>query len=196
LAKSPITYLSGDRDQVVNYISPTYAGFQLQVGHAGKNTVTATTVTEATTDSTDAYAIQYSAGKFSAVAGKATQKASAETDNLVETNYGVKYDFGVAEVAVAYHTQDKDGGTAKKTGKTASVAVPVAALGSGVKLHAVYVGLDDVADATKNYDAYKFAVTKAFSKRTTGYVAYTSQEIGSTTTTTPTSLIVGMVHSF
>jgi len=196
MAKSPITYLTADKDQAINYISPTYAGFQLQVGHAMKNAVTATTATEATTDSSSAYAVQYSAGKLTAVAGKASQKAIVQSDDLEEANYGVKYDFGFAEVAAAYHTQDKNGGSAKKTGKTFSAAAPVAALGSGVKLHAVYVSLNDAAAATNNYDSYRFAATKAFSKRTTGYAAYTSTTLGSGTTTQPTSLLFGMVHTF
>jgi predicted porin len=196
LQQSPVTFATADLAQAVNYISPTYAGFQLQAGHASVNTVTTTTLTEATTSAVDAYAIQYSAGKLTAVVGMSEKKVAAANDNVEELAYGVKYDFGFAEVAGGIHTSEETDGGSKKKGTMFSVAVPVAALGSNVKAHAVYVDLNDVGTPTNDTTAYRFALTKGFSKRTTGYVGYTSTKLKTATPTTPTSFLAGMVHSF
>jgi predicted porin len=196
LGNSPIATTTADRDQVVNYISPTFQGFQLQVGHGSANSVTTTAVTEGSTGSVDAIAIQYAAGNLTVVAGQAEQKANAAVDNLKETMYGVKYNLGFAEVGGGIHNQKESDGGAEKKATMFSIAAPVKMLGSNVKAHFVYVDLDDVTTATSSTEAHRFALTKGFSKRTTGYAVYTSTKLKTATPTTPTSLIVGVAHTF
>ena len=190
-----ISSFTADVNNGVVYVSPSMNGFSFQVGHAGANAVTTTTITEATTGGVDAVSAEYKNGGLTVAVGKAEQKADASTDNLEETIYGVKYNFKVAEVALIQNTRDKSAGGAELKGTVASIAAPVSALGKGVKVHAVWNKYVAEAAST-DYTAYRLALTKAFSKRTTGYAAYTSTKVGDTTTTTPTSMIVGVSHSF
>ena len=85
-----------------------------------------------------------------------------------------------------------------------TVAVPVAALGSGVKLHAGYLVNADKDTSNADITTTRLAVTKALSKRTTVYAAYSSADHDAGVTGVPaanagktvTTTAVGVSHSF
>jgi predicted porin len=197
MAGSAVSSITGDKDKGLVYITPNIQGLTVQIGHSSASSVTTTTVTEASTGSVSAVSAEYAVGKLKLVAGKAVQKANAEADNLEEIAYGASYDFGVAKVMAGRNTVDTKAGTDENKGTILAVAVP---LQGGLVAHAVRTTRDDVdtSAAANNFNSLKFAVTKSLSKRTTGYAAYTRTELNDTssTSTTPTSYIFGMVHTF
>jgi hypothetical protein len=73
-----------------------------------------------------------------------------------------------------------------------SAALP---LSNGYTAHAVYLKDKTVTQAATDFDGYKFAVTKAFSKRTTGYAGYIVTDYTSATADSQT-YVVGLAHSF
>ena len=198
--------IGDNANRAVVYISPAVSGFQLQAGYATANTqnsfsTTSTaggTTAEATNGDVTSYMVSYAQGPLKAYAAKQEEKATLETNNLKETILGASYDAGVASFGIAY--QDSEAGTAKVKQNIYSVAVPVPALGSGVKLHAAYLTFGN--DATDNADinTTRVAVTKALSKRTTVYAAYSSADHDAATTNNPgktvTNMAVGVSHSF
>jgi predicted porin len=171
-------------------------------------TTSATDVAAAATGSTTSVYAQYEAGKLGLYAGVSNQKIDATHDNK-ETVYGAKYDFGVAAVGAYYSTRNAVSAAAATVGDSAytgdftqtivSVSAPVAALGSGVKVHAVYYKneFDDAAE-TGNVDGYKLAITKALSKRTSAYAAYIDQSDNKTSSTAADvkGYVVGVTHTF
>jgi GBP family porin len=187
--------LGTDVTKAVRYTTPTFAGFSAQVGYSNPD---ATTSAEATTARlTSAYA-QYESGKLGVYAGQVSKKISATYDQK-ETTYGVKYDFGVATVGAYRSTRDNatSGGAAGDLTQTIfSVSAPVAMLGSGVKVHAAYHQTESDVAQTSDNNKTTVAVTKAFSKRTTGYVAYVDKGFETSATADTKAYIVGVNHAF
>jgi predicted porin len=202
--------LGTDVSKVVRYTTPTFAGFSAQVGYSNpdsSSTVSAVSATanastgEITTGRMTSVYAQYEAGKFGVYAGQVEKKITATYDQK-ETTYGAKYDFGFAAVG-AYRSERDAAAFADVATKgdfvqtIISASAPVAALGSGVKAHASYFKNEyDVANLTGDVDGYKLALTKAFSKRTTGYVAYVDQSTNNTTDKDATTYVVGITHAF
>jgi predicted porin len=204
--------LGTDVSSAIRYTTPTFAGFSAQVGYSNADSAStvaaatasaAATVGEVTNNRLTSVYAQYEAGKLGLYAGQVEKKVSATYDQK-ETTYGVKYDFGV--VAVGAYQSVRDAAAAADvatkgdfTQTIFSVSAPLAMLGSGVKAHGVYYKNEhDVANTTGDVDGYKLALTKAFSKRTTGYVAYVDQsdnKAGQTTNDAKTYM-VGVAHSF
>jgi general bacterial porin, GBP family len=189
-------------DNTIVYVSPTFNGFQLQAGYASANGSPSTTtglVTEATTGTITSYLVSYIAGPVKAYAAKQEQKAIAEADDKDETIFGASYDAGFASFGIARQSGHTTA-TAKSTQTNYTVAVPVAALGSGVKLHAAY--LDNQNDTTANSDVKttRFGITKALSKRTTVYAAFSSADNDSSVATvggkTVKTTAAGINHTF
>jgi predicted porin len=198
-----------DKNKSIRYTTPTWNGLTAQIGHSNEAAVadSATGVqTEATTAKsiTSAF-VGYEAGKFGIYVGQSEQKQTA-TYNQKETAYGVKYDFGFAQVGAYQSKQDATTNSGRELKQTrVSVAAPVAALGSGVKAHAVYFkdstannsSIIVATDAVQAVDGYKLALTKAFSKRTTGYVAFIdTKDASSATTNDSKTYVVGVAHTF
>jgi predicted porin len=187
-------------DNAVVYISPSFNGFQVQAGYASKNTATA----EATTGDVTAYMISYAQGPLKLFAAQQEEKAPAASANKEETILGASYDAGFASFGVSY--SDGDDATIKREQTNYTVAVPVKALGSGVKVHAGYLVNKDKDTVNADITTTRLAVTKALSKRTTLYAAYSSADhdagvvaptasaanAGKTVTTTA----VGVLHTF
>jgi predicted porin len=199
--------IGDNANQAVVYISPAFNGFQLQAGYATANTqvsasstsTSAGTTTEATTGDVTSYMLSYAQGPLKVYAAKQEEKKDAAADNLEETILGASYDAGVASFGVAY--QDSNAGTSKEVKQTIyTVAVPVPALGSGVKLHAGYLVFNNKTLADADITTTRFAVTKALSKRTTIYAAYSSADHDNAAKNnaglTVTTMAVGVAHSF
>jgi predicted porin len=193
--------LGTDLAKVVRYTTPTFSGFSAQVGYASP---TASTSTAEVTDGslTSIYA-QYESGNLGLYAGSVEKKISSTYDQK-ETTFGAKYNFGVATVGAYRSVRDaatSSDATSKGdfTQTIFSVSAPVAMLGKGVTAHGVYYKNEyDVANTSGDVDGYKLALSKAFSKRTTGYVAYVDQSDNKAgqTTNNITTLVVGVNHAF
>jgi predicted porin len=187
-------------DNAVVYISPSFNGFQIQAGYATKNTATV----ETTTGDVTAYLISYTKGPLKLFAAQQEEKAVLASANKEETLLGASYDAGFASFGIAY--SDGDDATIKREQTNYTVAVPVKALGSGVKVHAGYLVNADKDTNNADITTTRLAVTKALSKRTTLYAAYSSADhdagvvaptaaaanAGKTVVTTA----VGVLHTF
>jgi predicted porin len=203
--------LGTDQSKTVQYTTPTFAGFNAQIAYANESkaetfpSATTQVVGEETNGRLTSAAVSYKFGNLTAIAGQTTKKVSVTQDQK-ETSYGASYNFGVATVGASYTSVDGTtvGTDAKMT--RVSVSAPVAALGSGVTAHAVYFKDKTTADDTvtisekkvNSVDGYKLALTKAFSKRTTGYVAYVDQSDAAAGSTEydAKAYSVGIVHTF
>jgi predicted porin len=208
-----------DKQQVVRYSTPTIAGFTAEVGYSGGASSTtytsdATSGTYAGTGNVSSAAVKYVAGNLGLYAGQTETKVSATYDRK-DTVFGATYNFGVASVGVAQRTldaMDAPGGTDAAFGKlkqtVVSVAAPVSILGAGVKAHAIYHKTNSAtgdrtvttaaADALGVADSKKttLALTKAFSKRTTGYAALVETNFDASSKADTSAYVVGINHSF
>ncbi len=196
--------LGSDQGSTIQYTTPTFAGLTAQVAYANSSTATDGETTSG--KKLTSAAVSYNIGKLTVIAGQTEAKISATYDQK-ETSYGVSYDFGFAKVGVAQTTVDANTQANTEAKMTRfSVSAPVAALGAGVTAHAVYFKDDTTNDGdviivdktAKAVDGYKLALSKAFSKRTTGYVAYVDQSDNKAgqTTNDSKSYSVGVVHTF
>jgi predicted porin len=205
--------IGSDKAKVIRYTTPTFAGFTAEYGVANdaasesKGIATEATGTEAAGAISSAF-IKYEAGNLGLYAGQTEQK-KASVYKQKQTSYGVKYNFGVAVVGASYSVMDTNTASTNELKQTrVSVSAPVALLGSGVTAHAVYFKDETTNDAaiavgtttktTPATDGYKLALSKAFSKRTSGYVAYVDQNDSKAGQTTNDAKVyaVGVVHSF
>jgi predicted porin len=190
-------------DNTVAYYSPTFNGFQLQAGYASANSAPSSStglITEATTGDITAFMVSYVAGPVKAYAGKSEKKGATTAADGEETTYGLAYDAGFASFGAARQTGQASS-TAQYTQTSLTVAVPVKALGSGVKVHAGYHMSEDDLAANKDINTTRLAITKALSKRTTVYAAYASADndssvAGAIAGKTVTTTAVGINHAF
>lgn len=180
--------LGKDQSNVVKYVSPKVSGITVEVGRA---TNAAGSTTDANADQTSAH-IKYEVGNLRLHAGYQKTDAATTVAQRDFTAYGASYDFGFASVGYAYGEGDvSTTGDVKSKGQVASVKIP---LGSGFAAHGVYATAKDGTQATNGEGkGYTLAVSKALSKRTTLYAAYTAVDnqanssMYMTGTTAPTS---------
>jgi len=162
--------LGTDQKNVVKYVSPTVGGFSLQLGFGSANAAGATTDTAG--DQKGA-AVSFNKGPVKLFAGVHKTDATATAGERDFTAYGGSYDFGFASVGATYAEGDVNNTNGAKNKSTqGSVRVPLAA---GLALHGVYAIAKDGAQSTDGEGTgYTLGVTKALSKRTTLYAAYTA----------------------
>jgi GBP family porin len=181
-----------DKNKVIRYTTPTITGFSAQVGYANPDS---TTTSEVTTNSIKSGIVKYEAGKLGAYAG-VERKQIDETHTQDHKIVGAKYDFGVARVGAYYGVKDGATLATANTGEVKQTRLSVAApLTAGYTAHAVYLKDKTATQVATDSDGYKLAVTKAFSKRTTGYVAYSATDYVGATADNNT-YVVGLAHSF
>lgn len=184
--------LGTDKTKVIRYTTPVFAGFSAQVGYSNPD---ATTTTETTAGSIKSAFVSYEAGKLGAYAGFESKKIDS-THEQQHQAIGAKYDLGVASVGAFYGVKDGATLATANTGEVKQTRVSVAVpLSQGYAAHAVYLKDETATQAATDFDGYKLAVTKAFSNRTTGYVAYVVTDYV-TTTADNQSYVVGLRHSF
>jgi predicted porin len=189
-------------NNAVVYVSPAFSGFQLQAGYASANSAPSSStglITEATTGDITSYMVSYVAGPLRAYAAQQEKKADLATNDSDETVFGLAYDAGFASFGVARQSGDVDA-TKGYTQTNYTVAVPVKALGSGVKVHAGYLVSEDDKASNNDITTTRLAITKALSKRTTVYAAFSSADNDSGVATvggkTVKTTAVGMNHAF
>lgn len=196
-----LSNLGTDVTKVVRYTTPTFAGFSAQLGYSNPD---ATSTAETTAGRLTSAYVQYEAGNLGVYAGQVEKKVAVADGGFdqKETTYGAKYNFGFATVGAYRSVRDAATTTLNTsngdfTQTIFSVSSPVAALGAGVTAHGVYYKNEyDVSNKSGDVDGYKLALSKAFSKRTTGYVAYVDQSTNNTTDKNSNTYVVGLVHSF
>ena len=161
--------LGTDTSNTVRYTTPKIGNFSAQVG---RSTNANGSTTDAGTELTG-YSVTYDDGKLKLIAGQVKLAAATTVAERDFTAYGAAYDFGVASVGASYASGDvSTTGDIKSTVKQASVKVP---LGAGLAAHGVYAITKDGTQASAGEGkGYTVAVTKALSKRTTVYAAYTA----------------------
>ena len=206
--------LGSDQTNVIKYISPTFAGFSFQVGYASGNNFDA-----ATDAAKEQYGLfgQYSSGPLKVMLGvhSSNNQASATDAGATTTDkkskiIGASYDFGFMSVGGHVNKGEKvASGDRDVTIQQASARVPLA---NGFAAHLV-VARGEVKNVTNaEGSGYTLAVTKALSKRTSLYGAYTSTSADPAATFSMTgvgvasasnvqgadrsAVTLGMVHSF
>jgi predicted porin len=189
-------------DNTVVYLSPTFNGIQFQAGFANASSAPSSStglITEATTGNINSYMVSYVAGPLRAYAAQQDLKGATVAADRDEQIFGLAYDAGFASFGVARQS-GQSSSTQEYTQTNFTVAVPVKALGSGVKVHAGYLVSEDDKASNKDIATTRLAITKALSKRTTVYAAFSSadhdasaaENAGKTVTTTA----FGMNHAF
>jgi general bacterial porin, GBP family len=186
------TQFGVDQNKVVRYITPVFNGFSAEVGYANPD---ATTTTENTTNSIKSTVVQYKTGKLAVYAGLETKKIDS-THAQDHKIFGATYDFGIGRVGAYYGVKDGATSTTANTGEVKQTRVSAAMpLSQGYTAHVVYLKDQTATQSDTDFDGYKLAVTKAFSKRTTGYVTYGVTNYVTTTADNQT-YIIGLNHKF
>ena len=184
--------LGTDKAKVVRYTTPTVAGFSAQVGYSNPD---ATTTNETTAGEVKSAFAKYEAGKLGVYAGYETKKINGSYDQTHQV-VGAKYDLGIASVGAFYGIKDGATQITETTGEVKQTRISVAVpLSAGFAAHAAYLKDQTATQASTDYDGYKLAVTKSFSKRTTAYLAYVATDyVGSAADNN--TYVVGLRHSF
>ena len=197
--------LGVDQKNVFKYTAPKIAGFTVQ---AGRTTNANGATTDAGTEQTSAH-VRWDAGQLAVHAGWQKNNAATKVAERDFTAYGAAYNFGVASIGYTYGQGDvSTTGTVKSTTHVASLRVP---LGAGLAAHAVYAMAKDGTQTTDGEGrGYTVGVSKAMSKRTTLYAAYTAVDnqtnssmymqgqVAAPTTAglDPKTMAVGISHTF
>jgi predicted porin len=213
---NPVTDVDLDKSQVISYRSPTMSGFRFQAGYSnagqtGANSAVAPISTGAVTSLFGAY----TQGNLELYVGSAEQKANAATQDVKQRHFGLRYNAGVVDFGAYYGTVDgvsaaagttglqaytlggvNSDGTAKLEMQRYSAAIPVKAMGSGVNLVLVYGKDETKTAASADSTIMQAGFTKAFSKRTTGYVAYRDQDYKLSSSVDRKTIFTGVTHSF
>jgi len=193
-----------DVNNVMKYISPNIAGFQLQLGYSG-NSASATTDTTA---GIKGGSLTYAKGPAKFGVGYAAKDGASEAAKTDAKSIGAAYDFGVATVGAAYiYGDNSTTSTVKSTANMYSVKLPLDK--NGLSAHAVYSTAKDGAQTTANEGkGYTVGLTKQLAPNAVLYGAYSwvSNDANSAMYTNnmsapaagknPTLAMVGVAYSF
>jgi predicted porin len=197
--------LGTDQKSVIKYISPTVAGFTVQLGHASSSPAGATTDAQASQNSVF---VRYDQGRMRLMAGYQKNDGSTSAAQRDFSTAGASYDFGVASVGFTYGTGDvSTTGVARSSSTMTSVKVP---LKNNYAAHVVYATAKDATQASDaNGQGVTVGLSKVLSARTTLYAAYTkidneaNAKMYMTGTTAPTTgglntsgVMAGISHTF
>jgi hypothetical protein len=180
-ATGDVDGLGNDNANGIVYTTPNFNGFTVELGYKGNYTKAAPTdvgaagaaasrTTDGTAESQTGIRVDYSKGPLKVAVGQTKGKnEGAATGDRKLTSYGASYDFGVASVGYTNMAAESSS-TVEDKYNLFSVKVPMK---NGIALHGVYQTAERNA-ADYDADGYTLAVTKAMSKRTTVYAAYSS----------------------
>lgn len=161
--------LGSDVANVVRYTTPNFNGFTAQFGISNNNS---SATADANDSITDIY-VQYEAGPLGVYAG-ATEKDGAGVGKTDFKAIGAKYNFG--PVAVGYTYSVADASTANDNETKVHMLSAVYPLGNGLALHGVYAAAKLEGGNNQDGKGYTVALTKALSKRTSLYGAFTDTD--------------------
>lgn len=190
-------------DRLVNYTSPSVAGFTIQAALGERNNQ-ATTVTTADRVKETGLGIAYSAGALNAMIGYSKEDKTLDGATVATPEqlvFGANYDFKVAKAFVTY-AQAEDRNVSNEVINDKKVTeVGVAVPFGKTTLQASYFDGENKPTTTTKQDlsGYQVAALYAFSKRTTGYVVYGASETetkGSLAKTDVEQFGFGIRHAF
>jgi predicted porin len=160
--------LGTDVKNVVRYTTPDFKGLTVELGYASGTAASGDA--DAGGDHKGIF-VRYKSGKLGLFGGTHSLGSTATASAREYSAVGGSYNFGVASVGASYGQGDVNNANGKRNTVTqASVSVP---LSNGVKIYGVYSIAEDGAQASDGKgNSYTMGVTKALSKRTTLYAAY------------------------
>jgi len=189
--------VDNDVGNMVRYTTPSFNGLQAELGYAFANTTSTTngtTTGKATANNVSSLYLNYTSGPLGLHFGRSILENGDAVNENIETKVGASYDFGIVSVGYMLHNRDNENSAADVKRQRFSIKAPMS---NGVAFHAVLSDNDvDGGTVTGDSSAVTLAVTKAFSKRTTGYAAYISTDNKPTATMDTKSFTVGVAHSF
>ena len=155
--------LGNDAASALVYTTPSFSGLTVELGYAGKTSGAATAA------SATGVRADYKNGALLVTAGRTSASSSDKSVDATLTGAGVSYNFGVVSVGYA-RMEAKPTQNDKYVYDLLSAAFPI---GNGVTLHGVFQQAERKG-TTESAEGYTLAVTKALSKRTTIYAAYSA----------------------
>ena len=204
--------LGNDNANGINFITPSFNGVTVELGYKPSHKVANGIATKdqgansATQESQMGVRVDYRNGPLLVAVGR-TQGDSDDgpTFDRKLTALGVSYNAGVVSVGYA-RVEAEPSSTVEHEYNLLSAAVP---MGNGLALHGVYQTAK-ANGANEKATGYTLAVTKALSKRTTAYAAYSDLDnkganagysmrgtgSASAVNTDPSAFAVGIRHSF
>jgi len=174
--------IGSDINHAIQYKSPKVGGFEVQVGTALK---------DGGVNETTSFYVGGAVAKVDLQFGTTTDKDAKGVERTA-TTMGARYNFGPMAATIVYGTNETDG-KGDITNTIVSVSAPI---GSGLKVHGMYGNFETDAygaSAAKETDKMAVALSKAFSKRTTGYLGYISTDADGTETN---QLYLAVNHKF
>jgi predicted porin len=157
----------------VQYITPKFSGFQANLAYATNADDEETTA--AATKETGAYTsigVRYDNGPLSVLIARAVEDTvvSSVTTEQEDTGLMVRYNLGIADLAVRYLRSDQPGTTADIKTTAFDVKVPLGKSVNGYLAHVRY----DTETTDADFKRLIVGADYALSKRTAAYVAYGS----------------------
>jgi predicted porin len=212
-----VTDIDLDRPQTISYRSPTMSGFRFQAGYSN-GAQTSAVVPQSTGNVTSVFGA-YTQGNLELYVGAADRVEANAAHDVKQRHYGLRYNAGVVDFGAYYGTVDgvkandpaanattglytysiggiATGSTSKLEMQRYSASVPLKAMGQGVNLVLVYGKDETKAALAADSTIMQAGLTKAFSKRTTGYVSYRDQDYKLSTAADRKTVFGGVVHSF
>ena len=179
--------LGSDINHAIQYKSPKIGGFNVEVGHAFKDGSSSSLPH----NETMSYYVGGEVAKIKMQFGFTSDKTSTgiESDTFA---FGFGYDFGPVAVSLASAVRSTDG----KGDTGNAVITAVFPLGDGLSVHLMSSALETEAyAATKSSETTRAAIglSKAFSKRTTAYLAAIGEDKDGVETG---QLYLGVNHRF
>jgi predicted porin len=174
--------IGSDINHAIQYKSPKIGGFHVEIGTALK---------DGGVNETTSFYVGGQVSKIDLQFGTTTDKTAAGVERTA-TTMGARYNFGPMAASIVYGTLETDG-----KGDVAQTIVSASApLGGGLTVHGMYGNFEtDAFGSAKASETDKMAValSKAFSKRTTGYLGYVSTDVDGTETN---QLYLAVNHRF
>jgi len=211
-----VTNITGNADGLGNdnangivYTTPNLNGFTVELGYKAPHVINGGAASRAqdnTTESQIGVRVDFVSGPLKLAAGQTKGNSEgASTNDRTLTAIGASYDLGVVSVGYTYVKAEPNSTDSHKY-NLLSAKYP---LGNGLALHGVYQTAK-ASTANEKADGYTLALTKAMSKRTSLYAAYSAIDndgvnaaYGMRGTGAPSAagldakaFAVGVVHSF
>jgi len=174
--------IGSDINHAVQYKSPKVGGFEVHVGTALK---------DGGVNETTSFFVGGEVSKVKLRFGTTTDK-DAKGIERTATTMGAQYNFGPFAASAYYGVRETDN-AGEVTNTIFTAAVPLA---GGVKVHGMFGTFETDAfgaKAASETDKMALALSKAFSKRTTGYLGYVSSDKDGTETN---QLYLAVNHKF
>jgi predicted porin len=179
--------IGSDINHAIQYKSPKIGGFNVEIGHAFKDGSTSAL----THNETTSFFVGGEVAKIKMQLGFTTDKTLAGIESDVLT-LGLAYDFGPVAVSLASGVKSTDG----KGDVGMGVITARFPLGSGLNIHFMSSAYEvEAYGSAKSQETTRAALglSKAFSKRTTGYLAAIGEDKDGVETG---QLYLGVNHRF